>query len=95
MNVLRRGSGRPYFSLAQAYIVAALNTQNGAPTTPQIEKAMAFVERYYAKRRPRYTRMKHVRGAPAKIKEIKRLRNKMVRHAGTLKGHGGMPCRSV
>ena len=95
VKVLRRASGRPYFALAQAYIVAALNTLHGATTTPEIEKAMAWVERYYAKRKPRFTSMKHAHGAQAKIKKIKRLRNKMVRHAGTLKDHGGMPYCSV
>jgi len=95
VKVLRRASGRPYSALAQAYIVSALNTLHGAPVTPEVETAMGWVERYCAKRKPRYTSMKHVHGAQAKIKKIKRLRNKMVRHAGTLKDNGDMPRRTV
>ena len=91
VKTLRKGSKRPYFRLARAYITAKLNMLSGAPVTPEMERAMAWAEKHFSARRAGYTNVKRVLkaqsvvGKKGKIKKIKKLRKKMIRHAATLR----------
>lgn len=97
VKVLRKGSSRPYFRLARAYITAKLNMYRGAPVTAEMERAIAFAERHFSARKASYTNVKRAlkaqtaTGKKGQVRKIKKLRKKMVRHTATLRDHGGMP----
>jgi len=97
VKVLRKGSSRPYFKLARAYITSKLNMYGGAPMTPAMERSMAFAERHFAGHKAGYTNVKRAlksqtaTGSKGEVKRIKKLRKKMLRHTATLRDHGGMP----
>ena len=101
VKVLRKGSDRPYFQLARGYITAKLNMYYGAPTTRAMERSMAFAERHFAGHRAGYTSIKRAlkaqtaNGSKGHVKNIKKLRKKMLRHAAKLHHYGGMPSCSI
>lgn len=96
-QVLRKGSKRPYFKLAKAYIASRMNELVGSTLAPELERSMAFAERHFALHRAGFTNVKRALRAErtgtsnGTVRKIKRLRGKMLRHATILHGHGGMP----